>query len=234
MPKIYLAVGHGRKPSGAFDPGAVAPDGTREYDVARRVVEAAEPLIEARGVQVVSEVEGYGATMDPNYVGSTRQVNGKGYAMAVEVHLDWHKAPRGGFALYLTEAGKRIADAMHDAWRKVGLPQRANVKRTDLYFLKNTDCPAVLIEVDRVGADVAPGPYVARMAEAVARGVVAALGLAWEQPAAPAPRPAERPVQTPLEALGRIKDLVGHKVGRRWDVEDYQAVVDAVARRLGR
>jgi N-acetylmuramoyl-L-alanine amidase len=226
MSKVYLAVGHGRRPNGGFDPGAVAPDGTREYDVARRIVSAAEPLIESRGVEVVSEVEGHGPTMDPNYVGSVREVNGRGFDLAVSAHLDWHKAPRGGFVLYVSNAGKAAADKVAASWGRAGLPQRANSRRTDLYFLNETDCPAVIVECDRVGADVAPSEYVARMAEALAEGVCDALGVEWSQPEPE--RRDEEPPQTAEDALGRIKDLLGIRVGSRWDPADYEAIVDRV------
>lgn len=209
MAKVYLAVGHGRRPDGTFDPGAVAPDGTREYDVARRVAEAADAHLDRSGVQCYSETEGHGPTMDPNYVGSVSAVNGKGYDVAVSVHLDWHKAPRGGFGLYRTTGGRRVADAIAAAWAGAGLPQRANAYREDLYFINKTDCPAVIWECDRVGADVADEAYVQKMAEALARGICAAVGVTFVPPVQPRPYAvAVTAVREPDQTSARLVGLM--------------------------
>lgn len=223
MPKVYLAVGHGKRPKGTFDPGAVAPDGTREYDVARRIADVADDLLAKAGVEVVSEVKGHGPTMDPNFVGSTAAVNGKGFDLAVSVHLDWHRAPRGGFGLYRSEAGQKASIAIAGAWAEAGLEQRPNTLRTELHFLNKTDCPAVIWEADRVGKDAADEAHVQAMGRALAAGVARAVGVDYR--VAPAAKAAPL---TAEEGIRQIGKALGHDVGKVVNASDVERVIELV------
>lgn len=149
----YVAVGHGLTPSGIFDPGAVHPDGTKEYNLAFAVSYKLAELLKRAGIEIVTETNA-GPGHDPDYRGSVDKINAGLYDFAVEIHFDTWRAPRGGFGLYYTQTEKEWCDAVHGAWQVLALPTRDNQLRRDLYFPKATNCPAVIWECDHVGPDV--------------------------------------------------------------------------------
>ena len=178
-PKIYVGVGHGRRPDGVFDPGAVHPeDGTREYDVAFDIAVHLVGHLERAGCQVVTETD-HGRTLDPNFIGKTQDVNGEHppFDLAMSVHLDWYRAPRGVMPLYVSQAAKAFGDKVVAAYRDADLPVRGVVRRTDLHFLNRTNVPALLVEADRVGQDAAAESNVKACAAAIARGLLDGFGL---------------------------------------------------------
>lgn len=167
---VYLAVGHGVQPNGIFDPGAVAADGTQEHTLATAVTATAAAALLKAGVSLVWEANA-GAGHDPDYRGSVNQVNAVNPKIAVEVHFDANNAPRGGFGIYLGDAGKRLAAAITARFAAVGLATRTDYKDVrGLYFLKGTHMPALIYECDRTMAQSDPHMLV-RMGEAVAGGI---------------------------------------------------------------
>lgn len=199
MTRGYLAIGHGLEPDGTFDPGAVSGD-VREYDLAAKVVTKATEMLAQNGVEHHTESSG-GPGHDPDYRGSVSAVNDGHYDWALEVHFDYNQAPRGGFGLYVSQAGSDWADLIRQQYAIRNLQMRDNQKRTDLYFLNGTKPPALIWECDRVGADVS-GSQCDSYGLAVAEGTMAwlrARGMwvpqgggqpAPEHPAPPSPAPA--------------------------------------------
>lgn len=149
----YVAVGHGRTPSGVLDPGAVNPDGTREYDLAFTTTYRFAELLRRSGVDVYTETNG-GPGHDPDYRGSAAAINAGGYSFAIEVHYDSWKAPRGGFGLWRTTTESMWTMHIADTWRDMGLRIRPNTPRNDLYILKAVTCPVIIWECDHTAADV--------------------------------------------------------------------------------
>jgi hypothetical protein len=146
MTRLYLAVGHGIKSDGTFDPGAVG-GGWTEQTAGDIVVSQAAWLLRKAGVEVRDE----SYQDDPNYVGTTRAANAWPANLAVSVHHDWSGAPLGGFGLYISTAGSQVAYHVREAYLDHGLTVRANDRRTDLYFLNQTTMPAMLWECGRIG-----------------------------------------------------------------------------------
>lgn len=219
--KVYLAVGHGIKPDGRYDPGARSVDGEwTEQSAGDIVVAEAQRLLEQAGVVVVSEAY----SDDPAFEGSIRTVNTGNYNLAVTIHHDWNKAPSGGFGFWHPGSlGKAAADAILGAYKRAGLPTRDSWhKARQLAFTSRTRCPAVLWECGRVGEYDEQGLRV--VGRAVAEGIAAYLGVPLDAPE-PAPRST---ATTPTEALTEIKDHLGIKVGQVWNVADYRAIVDRV------
>lgn len=169
--KVYLAVGHGLRPDGTFDPGA-AGGGWNEQSAGDYIVDEAARLLEDAGHQVFSEA----FSDDPNFVGSTRKANEWGADVVVAVHHDWVGAPEGAFGHWYTTAGKSIADQIQKAVGEAGFPLRPSwhKKRDDLYILKNTIAPCVLYEVGRIGTGTLDTEQELRnMGRAIAAGVAA-------------------------------------------------------------
>lgn len=190
MAKVYLAVGHGHRDGGKFDPGAVSADGRwHEQDAGDVIVAEAARLLRARGATVKDEA----FQDDPNFPGTARDANRWGADIMVSVHHDWSGAPEGAFGHWYTDAGKAIGDAVQRQVGRAGFPLRNtwHKRRTDLTVLKATNMPALLYEVGRIGQpDLRTEPDLKRMGAAVAGGIADHLNLG--RPAGPVakPRPA--------------------------------------------
>jgi hypothetical protein len=161
---IFLAVGHGRRPNGTIDPGAMTADGRRsEQSEGDLIVQHCARILRDAGFRVTSQRAG-----DPNFAGTngyTATASRLGVDLAVSVHHDWNRAPRGFFCHWASGAGtaaqktarlkvnRAAADAMFAAVAEAGLPTRPSwhKERTDLTFTTATTVPAVLVEADRVG-----------------------------------------------------------------------------------
>lgn len=173
MAGVYVAVGHGTKPGGTYDPGAIGSDGREEHEEAHEVVAACAKALNRSSVQFVAEADA-GNSHDPNFAGSVAAVNAGNFEAAVEIHFDWLGAPRGGFGLYLSNRSRLFADAIRTRWAQSGLPTRTNTYRNNLSFLK-AECPAVIWECDRVfGYSLAVNE---KMGEAIAAGICDWLGV---------------------------------------------------------
>lgn len=210
--KVYLAVGHGRRPNGTNDPGATAGSLTEQNQGDPIVRAAAAALREVPGVEVKHQVKG-----DPNFLGYTAEANAWGADLAVSVHHDWQGAPRGAFGFWFpgSELGKSAADKLLNAVDEAGFPLRPSWHKEHdrLHFLRRTTMPAVLWECDRVGK--------VRDHEGYGRALAAGI-LAWgaehkglEVPAGPAgkvesapatPGPVPEPV--PARDIGWTETLV--------------------------
>lgn len=151
MTDVLVAVGHGRRPTGTFDPGACVPGtGRCEQQEGDPVVAAVTNTLRGLGL-TVREVRLGG----PNFVGAANLANRLGVRAAVEIHHDWIGAPRGagGFWYPGSGPGKLLSDAILERVLRANLA----IKRNDLHRGRNlgwtrmTNMPAVLWELDRIG-----------------------------------------------------------------------------------
>ncbi|MPZ73350.1 MAG: hypothetical protein GEU74_08985 [Nitriliruptorales bacterium] len=147
----YIGVGHGIKPNGTFDPGAVS-RGLVEHDLAVSVVDAYSDAMRRSGVKVVDEGHS-GAGHDPNFVGSARRANEFRVKYADEVHFN----AGGGTGVEVlvhpgtSEANKAACRAIAAGIAKVlRIPVRRDrglFVTSAFGFLKATAMPAAIIEV---------------------------------------------------------------------------------------
>lgn len=184
MTDVYLAVGHGIEPNGVYDPGATAPDGTQEHTLATAVCTAAAAALTRAGVSFEWESNA-GAGHDVDYRGSVTRVNALMPRLAVEVHFDSFNAPRGGFGIWVSDAGRRCSEGIDRRFAAAGLAVRGSYKDVrGLYFLKATKPVAVIYECDRTMAQPDLNMLV-RMGEAIAAGICDYLGVTHAPPAPP-------------------------------------------------
>ena len=147
---IDISVGHGVRPDGTFDPGAVG-GGTSEQEAGDIVVAEMARLLTKSGFKVFSEAY----SNDPNFYGSVKRIN---YVtkpkVAVTIHHDWSGAPQGAFGFWhpLSLKGKKLADLMLAEVKAAGFQTRDNWHKSRLlYFTRKTNPPAVLWECGRIG-----------------------------------------------------------------------------------
>jgi N-acetylmuramoyl-L-alanine amidase len=165
--RVFVAVGHGRRPDGTIDTGArnTHQDGRKsEQSEGHVIVQHLAGFLRRADVWVEAQRAG-----DPNFAGVegyTQRANRLGVDLALSVHHDWHAAPRGFFCHWSSGAGttaerdarrrinQRAADAIYAAVEQTGsFPMRPSwhKQRNDLTFCTRTRVPAVLIECDRIG-----------------------------------------------------------------------------------
>jgi N-acetylmuramoyl-L-alanine amidase/Mannosyl-glycoprotein endo-beta-N-acetylglucosaminidase len=147
----YIGVGHGRKPDGVFDPGAVS-GGLIEHDIAVSVVDAYADALRRSGVEVTDESHS-GAGHDPNFVGSALKANQLRVKYADEVHFN-----AGGGTGVEVLVDTHTSKANKDACRAIAagiaqildLPVRRDrglFVTSGFGFLTGTKMPSAIIEV---------------------------------------------------------------------------------------
>jgi N-acetylmuramoyl-L-alanine amidase len=135
--RIAISSGHGlyvRGASGLID----------EVDEARLVVETVAEILP----DVVIFHDDMSQSQDENLATIVEWHNSQTRDLDVSVHFNAFEPtdePMGTECLFLT--AKNVASAIADAIAQSGLKNRGAKQRTDLYFLNNTDEPAILIEV---------------------------------------------------------------------------------------
>jgi N-acetylmuramoyl-L-alanine amidase/Mannosyl-glycoprotein endo-beta-N-acetylglucosaminidase len=147
----YIGVGHGLKPEGIFDPGAVS-SGLIEHDLAVSVVDAYADAMRRAGLKVTDESHS-GNGRDPNFIGSARRANELRVKYADEVHFN----AGGGTGVEIL-VDPSSSQANKDACRAIaagiadvlGLPVRRDrgLFITEGFgFLNGTNMPSAIIEV---------------------------------------------------------------------------------------
>jgi hypothetical protein len=196
---VYLAVGHGVEPSGVFDPGAIGTDGRQEHMEAFQVCTYALAGMRRSGLTVVSE-SAQGASHDPDYRGSATRANQLNPRVAIEVHFDFSGGVDGFSGLYVSSAGQALAEHIGAAFVARHLPRKADVRRTDLFFLNATTMTALIPEIRRVHDY--PDSENKAQGEALAEGTCAFLGQPYQPPGGSKPEhPVEQGSVTPDSRL---------------------------------
>jgi N-acetylmuramoyl-L-alanine amidase len=139
--KVVISSGHGkyiRGASGYID----------EVDEARRVVDSVAELLSALGVKVEVFHDDVSHAQNENLNRIVNFHNGETRDLDISVHFNSYKtteSPMGTECLYVTQEdlATKVADGISSA---SGLKNRGPKKRPDLFFLNNTEEPALLIE----------------------------------------------------------------------------------------
>jgi N-acetylmuramoyl-L-alanine amidase len=139
---IVISSGHGlyvRGASGVLD----------EVDEARKVVDGVAFDLQGRGVEVMTYHDNVSKTQDENLNRIVDFHNSRGaHDLDVSVHFNAYQntdKPMGTEVLYVTQ--QSLAAALSVSIADCGFINRGAKKRTDLFFLNNTEAPAVLLEV---------------------------------------------------------------------------------------
>jgi N-acetylmuramoyl-L-alanine amidase len=142
MRRIVLSSGHGLHVSGAADI-------LDEVTQARRVVRRVAELLDEAGADVTEYHDDLSLTQDENLIRIVNFHNACLRDLDVSVHFNAYESttqPMGTECLYLTE--KVTATDVATAIAEIGgFINRGAKYRDNLFFLNNTDEPAILIEV---------------------------------------------------------------------------------------
>jgi peptidoglycan hydrolase-like protein with peptidoglycan-binding domain len=188
--RIVISSGHGKHVSGAVGP---APWGLNEVDEARRVVEkVAEYLNNVATMSCVTFHDDVSKTQNENLNRIVAFHNAQARELDVSVHFNANvttSSPMGTECLYVTDAdlARTVASAVAQAGQFIN---RGPKKRTDLFFLNNTEEPAVLVETCFVDSSADVDLYHQHF-DAICRALAGTLGgQPVEEPIPPEP---ERP-----------------------------------------
>jgi hypothetical protein len=139
--KIAISAGHSAKCRGASDI-------LDEFDENCRVATRVAEMLNGAGHQAALFIDTKSTTQDANLNAIVNWHNAQTRELDVSVHFNCYEhtsKPMGTECLYITQ--QELADDMATAIaRASGLIDRGPKKRTDLFFLNNSEEPAILIE----------------------------------------------------------------------------------------
>lgn len=217
MKKVFIGVGHG-----GTDSGAIGKGGLKEKDLNLSIARACGEVLERHGVKVRLS-----RTKDENDPVSQEAAECNNFApdLAVDVH---NNAGGGdGAEVFHTKAGGKgktlaeniLAEIASLGQKSRGAKTRLNASGSDYYaFIRETKAPAVIVECAFVDStDIAlidTETERVKVGEAIARGVLKTLGIAYNAP------------KTPTEA----SKLYRVQVGAYKDKRNAEAEVERLAR----
>jgi hypothetical protein len=174
MMDVWIAPGHGMTSAGRYDVGARAGDKNEQTEGNIIAGYVKEFLAEFDLIVYRQPLRG------PNHSGSVRHINESKPKAAIELHHDWSGAPRGGFGFVMNSEQRRLADLIHEEYRRLDLPTRNHLRNlpntsppVPPSIIRNTEPTTVLWEVDRIGSVHDHALY----AMAIGRGLARFLGL---------------------------------------------------------
>jgi N-acetylmuramoyl-L-alanine amidase/Putative peptidoglycan binding domain len=192
---IAISSGHGkyiRGASGYLD----------EVDEARRVVEHVADILHTGGVKVMTFHDNTSHDQNTNLNTIVNWHNKQTRELDVSVHFNAYQttsSPMGTECLYVTQQ-TLSGEVSHAVARATGLPDRGAKKRTDLFFLSNTEEPAILIETVFVDSKADANAYNAHfdtVCQAIAEAIAGKSLMPGPTPPDPEPEPPDPPIRPP-------------------------------------
>lgn len=146
-----LMVGHGKSIDGTWDPGCVYGKYT-EAGQMLQIVKYAVKYLRGSGVKVLTDAD---KDNNRNMISCVKWANNKEAKYYMSVHCDYKLASAGIYPLYVSSAGKKMAQSIGKSVKKsMGMKYKGAGKREDLYELYATDMPAVIFETGAIKADL--------------------------------------------------------------------------------
>lgn len=145
--KVAISSGHGlyvRGASGIID----------EVDEARKVVPAVARFLRSKGVRVETWNDDVSTTQSENLERIVDWHNSVERDLDISVHFNSYDGKAHGTEVLWTTQQDLAADVSYAIATAGDLTDRGPKERNDLYFLNNTDMPAILIEVCFVDSEV--------------------------------------------------------------------------------
>lgn len=186
MPRIGFSVGHGTKLSGGEiinDPGAVNDTyGITEHETCHRILNTLEELLsEQEEIELVIAPVGETFQQRVEYLNDYHANSGE-IDISIELHLNgYHDSSinRTECLYYPTsDVGKSWAQKLQDVLvDSLGFQDKEIIERPDLYFLRKTSMPAVMVEPwfitnDECAREAEEGDLIQRTADSLFIGLV--------------------------------------------------------------
>jgi hypothetical protein len=195
MARIVISSGHGKYIRGAEGP---EPWGLDEVDEARKIVDRVAAILRGAGVDIVTYHDDVSTTQNENLTRLVDFHNAQTRDLDISVHLNaWEttSGPMGCEVLYVTQAdlAEEVSAAIADAGDFL---DRGPKKRTDLFFLNNTEAPAILIETCFVDSQADAALYRQNF-DVICNAIAAALVGEELEPPEPQPEPPDLPEPEP-------------------------------------
>jgi N-acetylmuramoyl-L-alanine amidase len=203
---IVISSGHGKYVRGAA--GFLD-----EVDEARKVVDQVANYLEQAGVTVKTFHDNTSTSQNQNLSTIVNYHNAQTRDLDVSVHFNAYQQtskPMGTEVLYVTQS-KLAADTSLAIAKAGGFINRGGKKRTDLYFLNNTEMPAILLEVCFVDSSVDTDLYHAHF-ESICKAIAETIGgveideapIEPEEPPPIEPPTQENRVDITIKATGNV------------------------------
>lgn len=200
---LVISSGHGLKVRGAS--GYLD-----EVDEARRVVDRVAEILDEEGHGIKTFHDDVSVSQDENLRRITDYHNAQERELDVSVHFNAYETtskPMGTECLYVSQ--KDLAGEMATAIATAsGLPNRGPKKRTDLFFLNNTEEPAILIEVVFVDSKADADAYDEHF-EDICLAIAGALVDEELEPDQPVPPRPEPPDEVVFQVRGKCSHFGG-------------------------
>ncbi len=151
--KPYIAIGHGLSTDGSWDTGCTY-GGYTEAALAKEVVAGILEVFDSNNKNYLTDYP----DNNKNMIRCVEEANRNGCTHYISVHLDYDQAPSGIFPLVYpgSTGGVGMAEAIR-ASMKLRIPNlndRGNANRPDLYEVRATNMPAVIMEIGSIKADL--------------------------------------------------------------------------------
>jgi N-acetylmuramoyl-L-alanine amidase len=177
--KVYLDSGHGGK-----DSGAVGIGGRLEKDDAFALTSLVADLLNSRGILTFLNT-----TENETLVEVVNQSNKEKVDLFISIHRNAYSDPKAnGLEVWTCknprDLTKRNAEIVYFKLSQVCEMNKRGVKESDFYVLKNTKCPAMLLEIGFITNqrdNELFDKYIFDYAEAIAQGVCEILGVNYVQ-----------------------------------------------------
>jgi hypothetical protein len=198
--KVVISSGHGKYVRGAS--GYID-----EVDQARRVVDQTVAILNSNGVGATGYHDNQSHSQNENLNRIVDFHNSKTRDLDISVHFNAYETTSkamGTEVLYASNTGSTWANTMVNAIANVGFVNRGPKKRTDLFFLNNTEEPAILIEVCFVDSKADTDLYNRKIDEVCEAIAEAILGEEIDDEGEPGPEPEPEPPSEYQEAIIQI------------------------------
>lgn len=199
MRRIAISSGHGKYIRGAA--GSPIPPYLDEVDEARRVVERVTQILKDAQVPVVQFHDNTSHDQNTNLHTIVNWHNKQTRDLDCSTHFNAYNTtskPMGCEVLYVSQStlAGQVSEAIADAGDFI---DRGPKKRSDLYFLNNTNKPAILLETCFVDSKADADLY-HRNFELICRAIAETIsGKALGEPSEPPPETERPPVTPPTE-----------------------------------
>lgn len=182
MTNILIGAGHGERPDGTFDNGAVNPkDKAREHELNKAVATYCVKRLESYGFFVGFDAAIFGSAHEPNWQGLIKYLHDSPtkWNLAVEIHHDSYNAAKAGFGILprtsFFDRVSKLANLISVEYGKRGLRTKASYRDVrGLGFLRSLKTPTLIWECN-VTANT-PGDVLVKRGEAIADGIAAFYG----------------------------------------------------------